>query len=186
MSDRELYNSFGRYMAANAVIGGAAAELSKINREQAAKLAEVRLFNSHYMTESELAERTGCSMMLYGVDDAYEFLWKSLLKEIMHDTRNQKAFKTHLSDLIEQRRKKYRPFFDKIKREMPIELAELKAEEICTVMKIDLMTPEELKKYHEEKDAKEREEEVMENLGLVFRGVLIIGMLILMFYLSCQ
>ena len=64
--------------------------------------------------------------------------------------------------------------------------AELKAEEICTVMKIDLMTPEELKMYHEEKEAEEREEELMENLGLAFRGVLIIGMLILMFYLSYQ
>lgn len=114
MSDRDLYNSFGRYMVANAVLGGAAAELSKINREEAAKLAEARLFNSHYMTESELADKTGYSLMVYGVDETYEFLWKSLLKEIIHDARNQKEFKTHLSALIEQRRKKYRPFLNRL------------------------------------------------------------------------
>lgn len=170
MSDRELYNSFGRHMTANAILGASAAELSKINREQAAKLAEARLFNSHYMAESELADKTGYSLMVYGVDETYEFLWKSLLKEIIHDARNQKEFKTHLSDLIEQRRKKYRPFFEKIERDMPIELAELK--------------PEELKQYHDDKEAEERADNLMENIGIAFRAILIIGMLILMFSLS--
>ena len=184
MSDRDLYNSFGRYMVANAVLGGAAAELSKINREEAAKLAEARLFNSHYMTESELADKTGYSLMVYGVDETYEFLWKSLLKEIIHDARNQKEFKSHLSDLIEQRRKKYRPFFEKIERDMPIELAELEPEEICTVLSIGLMTPEELKQYHDDKEAEERADNLMENIGIAFRAILIIGMLILMFSLS--
>ena len=184
MSDRELNNSFGRYVAANAVLGGAAAELSKINREQAAKLAEARLFNSHYMAESELADKTGYILMVYGVDETYEFLWKSLLKEIIHDAKNQKEFKTHLSDLIEQRRKKYRPFFDHVGRDMPIELAELKPEEICTVLNVDLMTPEGLKQYHEGLEAEERVQNLMENLGLAFRAILLLGMLILMFSLS--
>ena len=122
--------------------------------------------------------------MVHDVDKVYTFLWKSLLNEIIHDARNQKEFKSHLSDLIEQRRVKYRPFFDKIGREMPIELAELKPEEICTVLSVDLTTPEELKKYHEEKEAEERADNMMENIGLAFRAILIIGMLILMLYLS--
>ena len=136
------------------------------------------------LAESQLADKVGYGLMVHDVDKVYTFLWKSLLNEIIHDARNQKEFKSHLSDLIEQRRVKYRPFFDKIGREMPIELAELKPEEICTVLSVDLMTPEELKKYHEEKEAEERADNMMENIGLAFRAILIIGMLILMLYLS--
>ena len=136
------------------------------------------------LAESQLADKVRYGLMVHDVDKVYTFLWKSLLNEIIHDARNQKEFKSHLSDLIEQRRVKYRPFFDKIGREMPIELAELKPEEICTVLSVDLTTPEELKKYHEEKEAEERADNMMENIGLAFRAILIIGMLILMLYLS--
>ncbi len=184
MSNQEQYNSTRRFLAVNAVAGAAASELAKINREEAVRLAKIRLFNSHYLSEAELADRVGRYLLTGDNDNAATFLAESLRKEIVHDCQNQKEFKAHLSELIVQRCEKYRPFFDKIGREMPAELAQLKAEEICTVMSVELMTPEQLKRYHEDKEAEEWAENLMEGVGLAFRIILIIGLLILMFCLS--
>lgn len=53
------------------------------------------------------------------------------------------------------------------------------AEEICSIMNIELLTPEQLRTYHNEKEAEERVDKVFENLGLAFRAALIIGLIIL-------
>ena len=40
MSNKDLYGSARRYIAANAVIGSAASKMAELNREQEAKIAE--------------------------------------------------------------------------------------------------------------------------------------------------
>ena len=69
---------------------------------------------------------------------------------------------------------------------MPDSIEKLTAEEICSVMSVRLMTPEELNKYHADKKAKEDAEKFSENVGLVFRAILIIGLIVMMICLSAQ
>ena len=69
---------------------------------------------------------------------------------------------------------------------MPAEIDDVTAEEICSIMSVELMTKEQLKQYHDKMRAEEWADKLMENLGLAFRAVLIIGLLILMIYLSSQ
>ena len=98
----------------------------------------------------------------------------------------QKEFKSHLSELIESRKEKYRPFYEKIGIQMPEDLGTMTAEDICFAMSVELMTPEQLKEYHRQKEEKESGEKFAENVGLVFRAIIIIGLIILMIYLSSQ
>lgn len=186
MNNQELYNATRRYIAANAIIGSAASEMARLNRKQAAKIAEIHSFNAHYKSAKELADQVGRYMLLNRAADAFTYLNTSLRNEMIHDCQNQKEFKSHLSELIESRKEKYRPFYEKIGIQMPEDLGTMTAEDICYAMSVELMTPEQLKEYHRQKEEKESGEKFAENVGLVFRAILIIGMLILMICLSAQ
>ena len=186
MSNQDLYGSARRYIAANAVIGSAASKMAQLNREQEAKIAEITRFYSHYKSEKELADQVGRYILLKMTADAYMYLNNSLRSEMVHDCQNQKEFTTHLPDLIESRKAKYRPFYEKIGMEMPTDLETMTAEDLCVIMGVDLMTPQQLKEYHRQKEEKESTEKFAENLGLIFRAIIIIGLLIMMIFLSTQ
>ena len=186
MSNPDLYGSARRYIAANAVIGSAASKMAQLNREQEAKIAEITRFYSHYKSEKELADQVGRFLLLKMTADAYLYLNNSLRSEMIHDCQNQKEFTEPLPELIASRKEKYRPFYEKIGMEMPMDLETMTAEDLCLIMSVELMTPQQLKKYHEDKEAREQGEKLAENIGLFFRAVLIIGLLVLMVYLSAQ
>ena len=186
MSNQDLYGSARRYIAANAVIGSAASKMAQLNREQEAKIAETTRFYSHYKSENELADQVGRYILLKMIADAYLYLNNSLRSEMIHDCQNQKEFTTHLPELIESRKLKYRPFYEKIGMEMPADLETMTAEDLCVIMGMDLMTPQQLEEYHRQKEEKESAEKFAEDFGLVFRTIIIIGMLILMIFLSTQ
>ena len=179
MNNRDMHNSAKRYIAANAVIGSAASKMAELNREQAAKIAEITRFYSNYKSEKELADQIGRFLLLDRVADAYDYLNSSLRNEMIHDCQNQKELTRHLSQLLESRKDTYRPFYEKIGIVMPEDLEAMTAERICTVMGVELMTPQQLDKYHSDQKAFEQGEKLAENIGLFFRAVLIIGLLIL-------
>ena len=186
MNNQDLHKAAIGYWAANAVVGSAASKMAELNRQQEAKIAEITSFYSHYQSREQLADRIGNYILCNDLVGAYEFLNKSLKNEIIHDCQNQKEFTTHLSELIGQRKGKYRPFYQKIDMSMPSIIEDMSAEGICSIMSVDLMTPAQLKQYHSEKEAREWADKLVENLGLAFRAVLIIGLVILMICLSSQ
>lgn len=186
MDNKNLYNAARGYFTANALAGSVASELAAQNRREAMKLAQITSFYAHYLSEKQISDKIGHYMFCRNIGAAYEFLNNSLKAEIIHDCQNQTSFTTHLTDLIDQRKAKYRPFYQKIDRSMPDSIEKLTAEEICSVMSVRLMTPEEVNKYHADKKAKEDAEKFSENVGLVFRAVLIIGLIVLMISLSAQ
>ena len=181
MNNQDMYNSARRYIVANAVIGSAASKMAELNREQTARIAEITRFYSNYKSEKQLADQIGRFLLLDRIADAYEYLNSSLRNEMIHDCQNQKEFTKHLSQLLESRKDTYRPFYEKIGIEMPEDLETMTAERICSVMGVELMTPQQLEKYHRDKKSYERGEELAENVGLFFRAILIIGLLILIF-----
>ena len=181
MNNQNMYNSAKKFIAANAVIGSAASKMAELNREQAAKIAEITRFYSHYKSEKELADQIGRFLLLGKINDAYEYLNSSLRNEMIHDCQNQKEFTRHLSQLLESRKDTYRPFYEKIGMEIPEGLDAMTAEHICSIMGVELMTPQQLEKYHSDQKAFEQGEKLAENIGLFFRAVLIIGLLILIF-----
>lgn len=186
MNNLDFHRTARGFWITNAVIGSAASKMADLNRQEAARIAESYRFNSHYQSEKQLADLVGRYLLSNDTTGAYEFLNRSLTNEIVHDCQNQKEFTTHLSELIEERKDKYRLFYQKIGVPMPAEIDDVTAEEICSIMSVELMTKEQLKQYHDEKRAEEWADNLMENLGLAFRAVLIIGLLILMIYLSSQ
>ena len=186
MNNQDLYKAARGYWTANAVVGSAASKMAQLNREQEAKIAEITSFYSHYQSEKQLADRIGTYIVCNDLVGAYEFLNRALKNEIIHDCQNQKEFTTHLSELIEQRKDKYRPFYQKIDMSMPVTIEDMTAEDICSIMSVELMSPAELKQYHSEKEAEEWADKLVENLGIAFRAVLIIGLIVLMIFLSAQ
>lgn len=186
MENKDLYNAARGYFAANALAGSIASGLAEQNRREAMKLAQVTSFYAHYLTEKEIASKVGHYIFCRNIPAAYEFLNNSLKAEMIHDCQNQKEFKKHLSELIVLRKDKYRPFYEKIERTMPDFIEYLTAEDLCAIMNVELMTPEALMQYHSEKKAQEDAEKFSENVGLVFRAILIIGLIVLMICLSAQ
>ena len=186
MNNHDLYNAARGYWTANAVIGSAASKMADLNRQESAKFAEMVLFNPHYLSEKQLADKIGNYILYNDLVGAYEFLNRSLKNEIIHDCQNQKEFTTHLSELIEERKDKYRPFYQKIDMSMPAIIEDMTAKGICDIMSVELMSPSQLKQYHSEKEAQEWADKLVENLGLVFRAVIIIGLVILMICLSAE
>lgn len=186
MNNHDFYKTAANYWTANAVIGSAASKMAELNREAAAKVTEISRFYSHYMSEKQLADKVGIYILCKDFVGAYEFLNRSLRNEIIHDCQNQKAFRTHLPALMEERKNKYRPFYQKIEMQMPSVIEDMTAEEICCIMSVELMTPEQLMKHHRAKQDAEFSEKMVENLGLAFRAILIIGLLVLTIYLSAQ
>ena len=184
MSNRNPYNAARGFWVANALAGSVASELASSNRKQSEKLAETYLFNSYYMSEAGLADKVGQYIFCHNLKAAYEFLNNSLRTEMIHDCQNQTAFKYHLSELMEQRKAKYLPFYQKISRPMPESLSNLSAEELCSTMGVKLMSPEELLQFHKERKEKEDAGKLYEAVGLVFRAILIIGLLALVVCVS--
>ena len=70
-------------------------------------------------------------MFCRNIGAAYEFLNNSLKAEIIHDCQNQTSVTTHFTDLIEQRKAKYRPFYQKIERSMPDSIENLTADTLA-------------------------------------------------------
>lgn len=186
MNNQDFYKAARGYWTANAVVGSAASKMAQLNREQEAKIAQITSFYTHYQSEKQLADRIGTYILCNDIVGAYEFMNRSLQNEIIHDCQNQKEFTSHLSELIEQRKNKYRPFYQKIDMSMPATIEDMTAEDICLIMSVELMSPEQQKQYHSEKEALEWADKLVENLGIAFRAVLIIGLLALIMYLSAQ
>jgi hypothetical protein len=186
MDNQDVYRLARNYMVTNAVIGSAASKMAQLNREQAAQIAEIHRFYAHYKSDKEIADQVGRFMLLNRKAEAFAYLNNSLRNEMIHDCQNQKEFTTHLSELIECRKDKYRPFYEKIDMQMPEDLDTMTAEDLCFIMSVELLSPEQLKEYHRQKEEKESGERLAEDVGLVFRAILIIGMLILMIFLSAQ
>lgn len=186
MDDKTFRKVAVGYMLTNAIARNAAYEMAEINRKEALEMARITRFYSHYMTEKQLADRVGTYMLTRNLMSAFEFLNNSLKAEIVHDCQNQTKFTAHLSELIQMRKDKYRPFYQKIEMQMPDDIEDLTDERICSIMSVDLMSPEELKKYHIERVAKERSEQLSEDLGLYFRAIIIIGCLVLILIKLCS
>lgn len=182
MDNRDLISAGTGYLAGKSIANNMAYELRKYREE----LEEIGKFYAHYLPPEKLAEEVGNFILSNDYDGAFEFLNKSLKGEIVHDCQNQKEFRMHLSGSIENRRNKYRPFYAKIQREMPAMLEEMTAENLCTIMGVELLSPEALSEYHRKHDEEISNKEFSENVGLVFRAILIIGLIILMIVLSAQ
>ena len=186
MSSNNFYNGMQRFMVTNAVIGSAASKMADLRREEAVKITKMREFYSYYKSDNELAYQIGIFLQCKMISDAFKYLNDNLRLEMIHDCQNQKEFKEHLSELIETRKAKYRPFYEKIGLHMPEDLEKMTAEQICSFMSVELMSPGQLKKYHDEKEAAEWADKLVENIGLAFRAILIIGLFILIMYLLYQ
>ena len=165
MDNKDIINAGAGYVAGNAITNSMIQNLRKYSEEH-------KEFFANHLTEEQLTESVAKYILANDYDSAFEFLNSHLNNEIVYACSHQKEFIKPLSELIEMRRNKYQPFYAKINREMPKQIKEMTAEQICAIMGVSLVSEQELADYHKNKEEKE-------NAGIIFRAIVIIGIIIL-------
>ena len=85
-------------------------------------------------TEEELSVEVECFMSDDNAEGAYEYLNSRFNMEIIDAAQNQKDYVYSLETLLEMRREKYLPFYERIGRKMPEYLAYITADDLCDLV----------------------------------------------------
>lgn len=180
MRYKHSYKSDRRLLTADPIRGLDAIDVTGLDKHQIARLAEIRRYYSHYKTFPELSYYVGRYILDGKRAEAYEYLNSSLRGEIVFDCHNQRNNVEHLSKVLEDRKNKYRPYYEKIGIPMPKGLEDMTAEVLCYTIGVKLLSEEQLKEHQRQiqiqKDA--------ENMETVFWGFVITILVILMIFLS--
>ncbi len=165
MDNKDIINAGAGYVAGNAITNSMIRNLRKYSEAH-------KEFFANHLTEEQLTESVAKYLLANDYDSAFEFLNSHLNNEIVYACSRQKEFIKPLSELIEMRRNKYQPFYEKINREMPKQIKEMTAEQICSIMGVNLISRQELADFHKNKENKE-------NAEMIFVAIAIIGIIIL-------
>ena len=108
MNNRNLFGFF----VANSIAGS----MSHSLREQRQEL-ELQL--AHVTAEEILSEQVELFMASEDIDGAYEYLNTCFNEEIIDAAQNQQDYVYSLENLLEMRKDKYNPFYERIGKKMP-------------------------------------------------------------------
>ena len=128
MNNRNLFG----FLVANSVAGSMANSLHEQRMEMAEQLANIT-------TEEELSVVVESFMSDDNAEGAYEYLNSRFNMEIIDAAQNQKDYVYSLETLLEMRREKYLPFYERIGRKMPEYLAYINADDLCNLLGVKNM-----------------------------------------------
>ena len=128
MNNRNLFGFF----VANSIAGSMANSLQEQRMEMAEQLANIT-------TEEELSVEVERFMSDDNAEGAYEYLNSRFNMEIIDAAQNQKDYVYSLETLLEMRREKYLPFYERIGRKMPEYLAYINADDLCNLLGVKNM-----------------------------------------------
>ena len=123
MNNRNLFGFF----VANSIAGS----MSHSLREQRQEL-ELQL--AHVTAEEILSEQVELFMASEDIDGAYEYLNTCFNEEIIDAAQNQQDYVYSLETLLEMRKDKYNPFYERIARQMPEYLSSITADDLCDLV----------------------------------------------------
>ena len=126
MNNRNLFGFF----VANSIAGSMANSLHEQRMELEKKL-------EHITTEETLLAEVESFMSCEDVDGAYEYLNSHFKEEIVDAAQNQKDFVYSLETLLEMRKDKYNPFYERIGRQMPEYLSSITADDLCDMLGVE-------------------------------------------------
>ena len=165
----DLIKAGTSYAAGQSIMSNAAYNLRK-QAEEMAKLTK------HITTDEVLQENIAKYILAAKQVEAFEWLNECMQTEIIGEAKQQKNNSQTLDKQIERIKVKYQPIYDKIGMAMPANIADSTGESICNLLGIELLTQE----FYDKQKIEREEQEAKEGCGLVFRAVLIIGMLALL------
>lgn len=175
MNNNDLIKVASGYVAGKSISSGVISDLRKQREEIERKLLYVK-------TEEVLSAEIAKFILSDNKQAAYEYLNFHFNEEIVYVAQNQNDYIYSLETMIQKRRDKYVPFYQKIEMDMPKQLQDITADQLCELLGVENLhiidsvdgktTPS---KPNDEFD-----------LGLIFRAILIIGLIILMIVLSAS
>lgn len=173
MSNKDIINAAQGYLAGNAIAKGVINDLRRTREEMERKLA-------HFTTEETLSAEVAKFILANDQQGAFEYLNSHFNEEIVDAAQNQSEFIYSLETLIKKRKDKYMPFYTRIGMDMPEQLKNITADQLCEILGVENLH------IIDSVDGKASPSKPKEGVdfGLIFRAVLIIGIVVLMIVLS--
>lgn len=165
----DLIKAGTAYAAGQSIMSNAAYNL----RKQAEEMAEK---TKHITREEQLQENIAKFILAGKQEEAFAWLNECMQTEIIGHAKHQNDNAIILDKIIEKTINKYTPFYEKISKSMPANLAQSNGSQICSLLGIELL-PQSY--YDEQKEIRARQEE-KEGCGLAFRAVLMIIFILLL------
>lgn len=173
MNNNDLIRAASRYVAGSAITSGVISELRKCREETERKLA-------HFTTEETLRTDIAKFILLDNKQGAFEYLNAHFNEEIIDAAQNQNDYIYSLETIIQKRKDKYMPSYQKIGIDMPEQFQNITADQLCEILGVENL--------HIIDSVDGRTSPSNPNydfdLGLFFRIILIIGLIMLMIALS--
>ena len=168
MNDRDLINAASGYVAGNAVSNSVISGLRKYSEEAQRKLA-------HITSEETLSAEIAKFILSDNKQGAFNYLNEHLNEEFVDAGQNQKDYIYSLETILNRKINKYMPYYQKIGMDMPEQLKNITADQLCEILGVTNLhiidsTDGKTSPSHPSEDI---------DLGLIFRAILIIGMIIL-------
>ena len=168
MDNRDLINAASGYVAGNAVSNSVIGGLRKYREEAARKLA-------HITTEEMLSAEIAKFILSDNKQGAFEYLNSHFNEEIVDAAQNQKDYIYSLETIIKKRIDKYMPFYKRIGMDMPEQLKNINADQLCEILGVTNLHI--IDSIDGKSSPSNSNDDI--DLGLIFRAILIIGMIIL-------
>lgn len=168
MNDKDLINAASGYVAGNAVSNSVISGLRKYSEEAARKLA-------HITSEETLSAEIAKFILSDNKQGAFEYLNSHFNEEIVDAAQNQKDYIYSLETIIKKRIDKYMPFYKRIGMDMPEQLKNINADQLCEILGVTNLHI--IDSIDGKSSPSNSNDDI--DLGLIFRAILIIGMIIL-------
>ncbi|MCR8872751.1 hypothetical protein [Phocaeicola barnesiae] len=168
MDEKNLINAASGYAAGNAVSNSVINNLRKYSEEAERKLA-------HWTSEETISAEIAKFILSDNKQGAFEYLNAHFNEEIVDAAQRQKDYIYSLETIIQKRKDKFLPFYQKIGMDMPEQLKNITADQLCEILGVTNLH------IIDSTDGKTSPSHSSdgENLGLIFRAIIIIGMIIL-------
>lgn len=168
MDEKDLINAASGYVAGNAVSNSVINNLRKYREEAERKLA-------HWTSEETISAEIAKFILSDNRQGAFEYLNAHFNEEIVDAAQRQKDYIYSLETIIQKRKDKFLPFYQKIGMDMPEQLKNITADQLCEVLGVTNLhivdsTDGKTSPSHSSDGA---------NGGLAFRIIIIIAMVVL-------
>ena len=168
MYERNFTNAASGYVAGNAISNNVINGLRKYSEEAQRKLA-------HWTPEETISAEIVKFILSDDKQGAFEYLNAHFNEEIVDAAQNQKDYIYSLETIIQKRKDKFLPFYQKIGMDMPEQLRNITADQLCEILGVTNLH------IIDSTDGKTSPSNSNEgsDFGLILRVILIIGIIIL-------
>ena len=125
-----MENGLKGYMAGRAVMGNVVGEMRRSRKDYQRRSA-------HQMKDEALSAAVAKFLLNDDADSAFEFLNDCFMDEVIDDAQHQKDRNYSLETILEKRKAKYLPYYERIGKSMPEKLAALTADELCETLGVE-------------------------------------------------